>query len=120
MEWHIGVDSRRFPVVQLVLVSRETLQPVEIPQVQFCDVVFMPVVHSQAQFLDKVFMPVDSGTCLFTAPVTEPFVMSFTVPWIGYTIDATATVADCPGSAAPFCCEECLRRDVVWWWIFHS
>ena len=57
MEWHNGVDSRRFPVVQLVLVSRETLQSVVIPQVQFWDKVVMPVVQSQAQFLDKVFMP---------------------------------------------------------------
>ena len=54
-----------------------------------------------------------SGTFVFTAPVAEPIVMSFTVPLDGYTIDATATVvasysssADCPGSAAPFCCES--------------
>ena len=47
-----------------------------------------------------------SGTCVSTAPVAEPTVMSFTC-----TIVATTTVvtsysssADCPGSAAPFCC----------------
>ena len=66
VEWHIGVDSRRFPVVQLVLVSRETLQSVEIPQAQFWDKVFMPVVQSQAQFLDKVFMPVEFPQARFS------------------------------------------------------
>ena len=51
------------------------------------------------------------GTFVFTAPVAEPTVLSFTVPLFGYTIDATATVvasysssADGPGSAAPLCC----------------
>ena len=46
-------------------------------------------------------------TFVFTAPVAEPTVMSFTVPLNGYTIVATATVvtsysssADCPDSAA--------------------
>ena len=40
--------------------------------------------------------------CVSTAPVAEPIVMSFTVPWIGCTIVATANVgtssslADCP------------------------
>ena len=66
MEWQIGVDSRRFPVVQLVLVSQETLQSVEIPQAQFWDKVFMPVVQSQAQFLDKVFMPVEFPQARFS------------------------------------------------------
>ena len=48
-----------------------------------------------------------------TAPVVEPIVLSFTVPLDGCTIVATTTVvtsysssADCPGSAAPFCCES--------------
>ena len=52
-----------------------------------------------------------SGTCVFTAPVAEPTVMSFTFPWIGCTIVATATVVtSCsstsgfPDSAAPLCC----------------
>ena len=53
-----------------------------------------------------------SGTCVSTAPVAEPTVLSFTVPLDGCTIVVTTTVvtfysssADCPGSAAPFCCE---------------
>ena len=52
-----------------------------------------------------------SGTFVFTAPVAEPIVMSFTVPLNGCTIVATATVvtpcsssADCPVSASPMCC----------------
>ena len=52
-----------------------------------------------------------SGTFVFTAPVAEPTVMSFTVPLTGCTIVATATVvttcsssADCPDSSAPMCC----------------
>ena len=52
-----------------------------------------------------------SGTFVFTAPVAEPIVMSFTVPLDGCTIVATVTVvtpcsssADCPVSAAPMCC----------------
>ena len=59
--------------------------------------------------------------------VAEPIVMSFTVPLNGCTIVATATVvtpcsssADCPVSAAPTVLRGCLRRDVVWWWRFHS
>ena len=49
-----------------------------------------------------------SGTFVFTAPVAEPIVVSYTVPLNGCTIDATATTvtsysssADCPDSAAP-------------------
>ena len=52
-----------------------------------------------------------SGTCVFTAPVAELTVMSFTVPLDGCTIVATTIVvtsysssADCPDSAAPLCC----------------
>ena len=52
-----------------------------------------------------------SGTFVFTAPVAEPTLMSFTVPLNGSTIVATATVvtshsssADCFDSAAPLCC----------------
>ena len=48
-----------------------------------------------------------SGTLVFTAPVAEPTLMSFTVPLNGCTIVPTATVvtscsssADCPDSAA--------------------
>merc|ERR1712136_313693 len=51
-----------------------------------------------------------SGTCVSTAPVAEPTVMSFTVPLKGSTIVATAAVvttcsssADCTDSAAPMC-----------------
>ena len=49
--------------------------------------------------------------------------MSFTVPWIGKTIDATATVVALlfvgrlPWLCGPFLLRECLRRDVVWWWF---
>ena len=52
-----------------------------------------------------------SGTRESSAPVAEPTVASFTVPLDGCTIVATTSVvttfsssADCPGSAAPFCC----------------
>ena len=52
-----------------------------------------------------------SGTFVFTAPVAEPTLMSFTVPLNGSTIVATATIvtsysssADCPDSAAPMSC----------------
>ena len=51
------------------------------------------------------------GIFVFTAPVAERTVVSFTVPLNGCTIVATATVvtscsssADCPGSAAPLYC----------------
>ena len=50
-----------------------------------------------------------SGAFVFTATVAEPTVMSFTVPLNGYSIVATATVVT-----------SCLRRDVVWWWLFLS
>ena len=41
---------------------------------------------------------------MFTAPVAEPIVMSFTVPLVCCIIVATATVVT-----------SCLCRDVVWW-----
>merc|ERR1712136_380408 len=51
-----------------------------------------------------------SGTCVSTAPVAEPTVMSFTVPSTGSTIDATAAVvttcsasAHCTDPATPMC-----------------
>ena len=51
------------------------------------------------------------GTCVFTVPVAEPSVLSFTVPLIGCTIVATASVvttcassAGRTDSAAPLCC----------------
>ena len=66
--------------------------------------------------------PVSSGkysaAFVFTAPVAEPTVMSFTVPLNGYTIVATATVVTSSSSSASVL-RESLRRDVVWWWIFH-
>ena len=37
--------------------------------------------------------------CVSTAPVAEPIVMSFTVPWIGRTIVATANVVTLSSSA---------------------
>ena len=59
-----------------------------------------------------------SGTFVSTAPVAESFVVLFTVPLDGCTIVATATVVTlCSSSASVL--RECLRRDVVWWWIFH-
>ena len=52
-----------------------------------------------------------SGTCVSTAPVVELTVISFTVPLVGCTIDATATVVTTcssmsgfPDSAAPLRC----------------
>ena len=54
-----------------------------------------------------------SGIFVFTAPVAEPIVLSFTVPSNGCTIVATASgvtsffsSADCFGSAANLCCES--------------
>ena len=67
-----------------------------------------------------------SGAFVFTAPVAEPTVMSFTVPLDGYIIVAIAIVvtsysssADCLVSAAPLCCEVFASRCRVWW-RFHS
>ena len=62
-------------------------------------------------FVSMDFQTFSSGkyswTCVSTAPVAELTVMSFTVPWIGSTIVATANIvtsysssADCPLSAA--------------------
>ena len=45
-----------------------------------------------------------SGTFVFTAPVAEPTLVSFTVPLVGCSIAATAAVL-----------RVCLRCDVVWW-----
>ena len=52
-----------------------------------------------------------SGIFVFTAPVAEPTLMSFTVPLNGSTIVATATIVTsyssstgCLDSAAPMCC----------------
>ena len=54
-----------------------------------------------------------NGTSVFTAPVPEPILVSFTVPLVGCTIVANAfvvftcsTSADSPVTAAPFCCES--------------
>ena len=77
--------------------------------------------HSCSMSMDLAD-PVSSGKCsaavVFTAPVAEPTVMSFTVPLNGYSIVATATVVTSSSSSASVL-RECLRRDVVWWWIFH-
>ena len=51
------------------------------------------------------------GTFVFTAPVAELNVVSYTVPLLGCTIVAIATIVTSCSSA---------RRDVVWWWISHS
>ena len=58
------------------------------------------------------------GTFAFTAPVAELIVVSFTVPLVGCTIDATAIVmASFSRRQIALLC-GCLRRDVVWWWFF--
>ena len=56
------------------------------------------------------------GTFVFTAPVAEPTVMSFTVPLDDCIIVAT-TIVLTSYSSSPECSglRECLRRDVVWW-----
>ena len=80
-----------------------------VPQFQFIDrVVDIPVFMSM-DLADPVSSGKYSGIFVFTAPVAELTVMSFSVPVNGYTIVATATVsfsssADCPVSAAPMCC----------------
>ena len=43
-----------------------------------------------------------SGTCVFTAPVAEPTVVSYTVPLVGCTIVAIATIVTSCSSAALF------------------
>ena len=48
--------------------------------------------------------------CVSTAPVAEPIVMSFTVPWIGCTIVATANVVTSSSSAD---CPDCCRTVYV-------
>ena len=58
-----------------------------------------------------------SGTFVLTAPVAEPSVTSYTVPFNDLTIAATATVViSCSSSAT--CAAGVLRRDVVWWWFY--
>ena len=65
--------------------------------------------------------PVSSGKYswifVFTAPVAEFTVVSFTVPLNDWTIAATATVVTVL-FVGRFLLRGCLRRDVVWWWIF--
>ena len=64
-------------------------------------------------FVDPVSSGMYSGTFVFSAPVAEPIVMSFTVPLSYCTFVATATVvASCSSSSG---LQECLRHDVVWW-----
>ena len=68
--------------------------------------------------------PVSSGKYpwifVFTAPVAELNVVSFTVPLTGWTIAATATVVISCFSSADMCCGSVCVADVVWWWIFYS
>ena len=52
---------------------------------------------------DPVSSGTYSGNFVFTAPVAEPTVMSFTVPLNG-CVTSCSSSADCPGSAAPMCC----------------
>ena len=58
------------------------------------------------------------GTFVFTAPVAEPTVVSFTVPLNGCPINATATVMASFSRRQIALLRGCLRRDVVWWWWF--
>ena len=51
-----------------------------------------------------------SGTFVFTAPVAEPIVMSFTVPLVGCIIDATATVVTSCSSSAECAAEVFVSR----------
>ena len=44
--------------------------------------------------------------------------MSFTVPLVGCTIDATAIVVASFSRRQIALLRGCLRRDVVWWWFF--
>ena len=63
------------------------------------------------------------GTFVFTAPVVEPPVMSFTVPLDACTIVATTLRTlrrQTALSLRPHVPWECLRRDVLWWWLFLS
>ena len=68
--------------------------------------------------------PVSSGKYswifVFTAPVAELTVVSFTVLLNGWTIAATAAVVTSCSSSAVCPAVGCLRRDVVLWWIFPS
>ena len=77
----------------------------------------LPIVRGLGMSMD--FPTFSSGkyswTCVSTVPVAEPIV-SFTVPWIGCTIDATATVVTFVLIVA-IMLRECLRRDVVWCWF---
>ena len=76
------------------------------------------VVACARVVLRHVPMVLETVQVQFTAPVVEPTVMSFTVPWDVCTIVATTiVVTSCSSSASVL--RECLRRDVVWWWIFH-
>ena len=64
-------------------------------------------------FVDPVSSGKYSGTFVFSAPVAEPIVMSFTAPLSYCTIVATATVVTSCSSSSD--CGGCLRHDVVWW-----
>ena len=59
---------------------------------------------------------------VFTAPVAELNAVSFTVPLNGWTFVATAAVVPSCSSLVTaltlrLFLRECLRRDVVWWWL---
>ena len=93
---NIVVDIPFVPQTQILMVQT-IQQTTEFPQLQY----FSGACVGRAVF----------AMCVFTAPVAEPTVMSFTVPWIGWTIAATANVvtscsssADCGGICVAMSC----------------
>ena len=57
---------------------------------------------------DPVSSGMYSGTLVFTAPVAEPILVSFTVSLVGCTIVAIATIVTSCSSAALFCDGVCV------------
>ena len=89
-----------------------------VPQLQFIKVVFPVDTQRQLPMVLAVQMTISfsqySAQCLvrhwihavFTAPVAELNVVSFTVPLNGWTIAATAIVVISCSSSADMCCES--------------
>ena len=62
----------------------------------------------------------DSWFFVFTAPVAELTVVSFTVPLCGWTIAATVLSCSRALRRQVALLRGCMRRDVVWWLVSLS
>ena len=99
----------------------------EIPQMQFLDKVCshfvvqrqVPAFVWTSLLWRRGSSPWSICSCSWCSSRTR-FLMSFTVPLNSWTIVATATVVTSCSSSGDCPVRGCLRRDVVWWWRFHS